>query len=339
MRNFKKILLTCVAFVLLVGLLSIGFMEVYFRTEYDVFQDGSERDALAGTIDCLYCGASHGYRAFKPSVIDPILGTRSYNLSGAMMTMQGRYELLRDEIERNPVKQVYLEVSFGTMTRNRVEEGPEGDLYTLARLNGFSRRADYFFRCFSVEEYPDVYRQFLSLGIDAALQLFRGQKADHSRRDRGYVPAGIRTMEFDTNYTVIFHSKKYPTQIDPYNQEYLDKILALCQAHDIEVILVTTPLSKTALCQSVNLQYFYEWYRDFAKERGLRFYDFNLYREKERLFPDETMFYDTLHFNDEGASLFSRLFAELMVRADSGEDLSDLFFATYPAMEDAVFGT
>ena len=62
MHNFKRVLKTTLAFVLTVGILSLALMEVYFRSEPDFFQDGSERDALAGSIDCLYCGASHGDR-------------------------------------------------------------------------------------------------------------------------------------------------------------------------------------------------------------------------------------------------------------------------------------
>ena len=338
MRNFKKILITLLSFCLLLGGISLGFMEIYFLTEYDFFQDGSARDALSGKIDCLYLGASHGYRAFKPSVIDPILGTQSYNLSGSMMTLQGRYELLQEEIARNPVTRVYLELSFNSMTRNRATEGPEGDLYVLARLTGFLRRTGFFFRAFSWQEYPGVYQKFLSEGIDAAFQWAKGHRADHSQRDRGYMPTGSRTIAFEQNYDQIFHSRSYPTEIDPYDQAYLDKILALCKAQDVEVILVATPISKSALCQASNLQHFYSWYKELASNHGLQFYDFNLYKEKDSLLPDDTMYFDTLHLNDEGASLFSAVFANLVRRTESREDVNKLFYDSYPAMEQAVFG-
>lgn len=338
MHNFRRILTTSVAFLLLLGILSLGFMEVYFRAEHDFFQDGSERKALAGTLDCLYCGASHGYRAFKPSVIDPILGTQSYNLSGALMTMQGRYELLREEVRRNPVKRVYLELSFNSMTRNRAREGTEGDLYALARYADFLPRLGFFFRAFSLSEYPGVYQKFLSEGIDTTLECLSGETAEHSGRDRGYMPTDPRTIEFETDYAAIFHRKTYSTEIDPYNQRYLDKILELCRQNNIELILITTPLSENALCEGANLQDFYAWYRAFAEKEELKFFDFNLYRDKESLLPDETMFFDRLHLNDEGATRFSQVFAELMTRADAGEDLSPLFYDSYPEMEQAVFG-
>ena len=123
------------------------------------------------------------------------------------------------------------------------------------------------------------------------------------------------------------------------NQTYLDKILELCRQHNIEVILVATPLSKNALCEAANLQDFYVWYQTLAEKQGSKFFDFNLYREKEALLPDETMFFDRLHLNDEGATRFSQRFAELMARENAGEDLSPLFYGSYPEMEQALFGS
>ena len=72
MHNFRKVLLTTLAFLLLLALISVGFMEIYFESELDSFQDCSERDALSGTLDYLVCGASHAYRAFDPAVINRV---------------------------------------------------------------------------------------------------------------------------------------------------------------------------------------------------------------------------------------------------------------------------
>ena len=338
MRNFRRIVCTALAFLLLVAAIGVGFMEVYFRTEYDFFQDGSERDSLAGSLDLLICGASHAYRDFDPAVIDPILGTSGYNLSGALMTMGGRYELLTEELARNPVKTLVLELSCNTLTRDRETDGIEGDLYVMARLSGFFHRARYFFEGFRVSEYPDVYYKFVSEGIDAALDLLRGRKADHSARSRGYMPTGPAVTELETNYAAILHSRRLIETPDPGNLEYLDRILTLCREQGIEVILVTTPLSDAYLCQCVNLQFFRDWYAELAAKWDLAYYDFNLLKDKSALFPDRSCFFDELHLNDEGAEKYSEYFARLLLRARAGEDLSDLFYPSYSEMERQVFG-
>lgn len=337
MHNFKKILCTTLAFLLLVGVVSVAFMEVYFRREGDSFQDGSDREALAGSLEYLICGASHGYRAFDPAVMDPILGKSGYNISGALMTMGGRYEMLSMETDRNPVDTVILELSFNAMTRNRAKEGTEGDLYVMARLQGFWRRFRFFFTGFRLSEYPDVYYKFVTEGIDATQELLSGNQVPASNRSRGYLPTGPRKEELDTDYAANFHTTSLNMTTDPYNEANLEKILTLCKNRGIRVILVTTPITDAYLCKYDNFQYFYEGYQALAEQWGLEFYDFNLYREKETLFPDETMFYDVLHLNDEGAALFSQVFADLLVRADRGEDISDLFYHSYGEMERAVF--
>lgn len=335
MHNFRKVLRTTLLFLLILAVGSVGLMEVYFRSERDVFQDGSERKALAGTLDCLIVGASHGYRAFDPTVIDPILGTSSYNLSGALMTMRGRWELMKREIARNPVRTVYFEVSYNTLTRNRRQEGTEGDLYAMARLDRILDRARFFFG-FYPGEWKDVYNKFFTEGGDVLLDKLEGKyQKDGRQRRRGYLPTGMTpNYEFTDDCQSVYRTKWrwLATEQDPWNLDYLDRIVSLCEDEGIELVLVTTPLSKEFVCTYGDFDVSYGWYRDYAQAHGLRFYDFNLYKEKETLLPDKAAFFDELHLNDEGAASFSRLFAELELRAQAGEDLSGLFYEDYEAL-------
>ena len=174
--------------------------------------------------------------------------------------------------------------------------------------------------------------------MEAAVDLLKGRTADPGVRSRGYVPTGERTTELETDYAKIFHSKHHSEVNDPYNEEYLNKILTMCQEKGVQVILVATPLTDAFLCQYDNFQHFYDWYAELAETWGLRFYDFNLLKGKSEMFPDLTLYFDHLHFNDEGADKFSEFFAELLVRADAGEDLNDLFYPSYAEMEKQVFG-
>ncbi|MBE6931823.1 MAG: hypothetical protein E7464_00365 [Ruminococcaceae bacterium] len=336
MHNLKKALIASIAFLLVTAVMSIGLMEFYFRSEEDFYQDGSERAAYAGSLDYLICGASHAYRGMNPEKIDALLGTSGYNISGGLMTMGGRYEMLRIEIERNPVKTVVLELSYATMTRNRVEEGPEGDLYVLGRMDRFWDRFCYFFRGFRISELPEVYERFLTEGIDALGKALNGElRRSDTQRFRGYIPTGPRTIELETNYEERFHSKTPEKEFDPYNLKYLERILTYCEERDIEVVFVTMPLTKTFLSTYAELDYFYDWYRELAQAHGCRYYDFNLLKEKDEMFPDPVAFYDVLHLNDEGAETLSNLFAELELRTAAGEDVSGLFYSSYLEMESA----
>ena len=119
MKNFKKACKTTVLFLLILVILSASVMGLFFQSESYFYQDYRERDELAGTLDTLILGSSHGLRAFVPEIMDKKLGVNSYNLAGSLMTMQGKYEMLRTEADRNPVKTVILEMAASSLTRNR----------------------------------------------------------------------------------------------------------------------------------------------------------------------------------------------------------------------------
>ena len=128
MRNFKKTARAVLALLLCVLVLYAGYTAPYFYGTAYYYQDASARSALRGSLNLLISGSSHAFRAFIPEQLDRTLGTESYNLACSMQTMEGRYRLLRKELERNPVQTVVIELSYNALTRSRAAEGPEGDL-------------------------------------------------------------------------------------------------------------------------------------------------------------------------------------------------------------------
>ena len=116
MRNFKRILKTVSLFLAVIIVLSVVFGALYLRGENYDYQDYRERDALAGELTMLINGASYVMYGIDPDVLDAYLGANvhSYNLTTSMLTLEGRYALLKKELERNPVKTVILEVSPDT---------------------------------------------------------------------------------------------------------------------------------------------------------------------------------------------------------------------------------
>ena len=139
------------------------------------------------------------------------------------------------------------------------------------------------------------------------------------------------------DYTKPFHDRSLNMTEDPANRETLERILDLCEAQGVEVILVTTPISKAFMYDYDNFQVFEEDYADIARAHGLQFYDFILYKTRDTLFPDETAFYDEVHLNRSGAETFSRVFAETVQRAAAGEDVGELFYDNYTEMSMAVY--
>lgn len=309
-------------------------MSAFFAGENYYYQDSRERAELSGTLDFFVCGASHAMRGFRPDILDKELDVNSYNLSCSRQTMQGRYELLNLELNRNPAKTVVLELSYDSMTRNRDEEGPEGDIYMLGKLGGFMPRVKYFFSAIRPKEYGRMYYNYLDNGVNCIKKIIHGTWTDkNTKLEKGYAAYKRDDDELNQNLKKIYHTRSFEETIYEPNVDYLNKIIALCKEKNVQLILVTTPLSKVTVCRYDNLDTFREWYENVAKENGLQYYDFNLIKDKEEKLPDSSAFSDKFHLGNKGAGTFTKMFTEVLNKAAAGEDTSDLFYSSYNELD------
>ena len=331
MRNSKvKALLVTLALVLCACLLLTAFCEAYFQYPAYYYEDAPVRKDLAGSLDTLIIGSSHAFRAFDPVILDEALGTHSYNLSGAMMTMEGRYLLLQKELARNPVDTVIFELSYNALLRDRDYEGPEGDIYLLGRLDSFSERVSAFFKLIRPSEYAEVFHDTLTRSRTAWGMLLKGTLTEPQMKSRrGFIPleANDLTLPYHEAYEMYYDEFVYPT-FRPDQEQLLRDCVALCREKGARVIFVVTPLSDHTLIRYYDLAQISEHCLALAKELDVPLYDFNLIRTRED-YPPDTAFFDDLHLSGSGAETFSRSFANILRRADAGEDVSPLFFDTY----------
>ena len=337
MRNFKKAMAATLGFILCLALMAGIVVWPYFHGETFYYEDARVRDGLAGTLDTLISGASHGACAFNARVLDDALGVSSYNLSGPLMTMKARKALLEKELDRNPVKTVFIELSCNALTRNRAKEGPEGELYALARMGGFRDRTRYFFQAFKEEEYLGVWSDTLHRGFDAWGSVLHRAPPVFDPADKGYLPRDPQDMSMDgETFSELYNSIAIEEEAFWDNKIPLMDMVKLCQSRGIEVIFVTTPMTDRLLAQFSNLEQSHQWYLFYAQTYGVPYWDFNLYRDRDALFPDDTAFYDLYHLSEQGAETFTRELAELCEKTHAGEDVSGLFYENYHDLDDAL---
>ena len=334
MHNFKKALLATLGFLIcLIGAATV-IVWPYYNGQYFYYEDAQVREDLAGSIDTILSGASHGYCAFDPNVMDEALGTSSYNLAGPMMTLQARETLLRKELDRNPVKTVFIELSCNTLTRNRNTEGPEGDIYTLPRMGSLWESIRYFFDAIRPGEYLSVCADTLDRGIEAWKSRYWGKDPEVDPANRGQLRRSAQDLSMTTQeYNEIFDTIGLPEETRWDNKEYLWRTVELCQERGIEVVFITTPLSDRLLAESKNLEEFRQHYLYYAELYGCTFLDFNLYRQRDELLPDDSAFYDKYHLSESGAEAFTRELADVYARLQNGEDIRPLFYENYDAMK------
>lgn len=331
MRNFRRALLTVLIFAALIFGISVPALYAYFSDDTYYYQDAEIRAELAGEIDTLFVGASHGLRAFDPACYDAVNGTNSYNLCNPMMTMQGRYFLLQQELQRNPVRTVIMELSYNAMSRtDEIDGTKEGDWYLMGRLENTQQRFQYLREAFTLDEIPALYCDAMTRGLtcismDLGIQKSMPHASERTRR--GYLPAsGADQSEPLETVVANYHRFTLSRAVEEENERYLQAIADLCRQQGIELILVVTPVTTRAATEYYGVQYVSNYYADFASQNGLRFYDCNLLQDKVERFPDETAFMDDTHLSETGAAQFSRLLAELGQKAP-GESME--FYPTY----------
>lgn len=335
MHNFKLLIRSIAVMLVMVFLISTVLTYPYFYGETYHYQDGYVRDSLAGNIDLIICGASQAQRGINPHILDKTLGTTSYNIASPLLTFQAKYTLLKKEIKRNPVKTVILEVCYDSMVRDRDEVGAEGDYYMMGRFTNPIERLGYFFSCARIDEYADFYYDMLDRGIKS-WKTFKDHKKGSSDnyKTRGFAPLPsepVPMIEKDKYY-----KEEILTKISTENEYYLFKIFELCMKNNIEVVMVATPLSDSAILSYDSLDEIQAYYCAVAENFDVPFYNFSLYKQKSQRFSDKTAYIDRNHIGDSAADDFTQLLAQTVKDSISGKDLSELFYPDYKTAQKQI---
>ena len=330
MHNFKKIILHTALLIFFVIIILICSTLPYFWGESYYYQDYKVRTSLSGKLDTLVIGSSHALRSIKPTVLNEKLNTKAYNLSSPLMSMYGRYVLLEKEINRNPIKTVYLEISYNALTLDRKTLGLEGDLYVLGRFDNVFERINFFTNAFT----PDEYRKVLSDIIVRSKNSFSIHNTIEQYKTFGYLsmPSNNQLLSDEVKEKVK-NTKVLDTKIKEESLNYFDKIIKLCKNNDIRVIFVVTPVTERMILEYSNLDDIFSQYIDLAKEYNCEYYDFNLDKHRKKLYSEESSFYDNTHMSDSGAEIFSNRLTEIIEDVDRGNNVSNYFLNSYTELK------
>lgn len=330
MRISKNLIISLFCFILTLVIASVVILYPVSHFELRNYLDYNLRDSLAGSIDTIYLGASHSTTSFIPQVIDDELGTFSYNLSSNMMDWDSRKYMLEMEIARNPVKTVVLEVSYDTLCRDEEAENGSGLETTIQRLGSLPKALDFMIENVRLNDWLNVYSRVLASCIAQWKDLLTqntSQQIDYA--DRGFQGQPHRDV---TLLKPPSEKNSVPADYQPESICMMEYLVTLCQQKNIEVIIVVTPLSDTMLYTHDGWDFFHDFMVEFCRKNGCALYDFNLLKEKFNLFSDNFSFLDNQHMSEQGAEAFSRVYAELIQKAESGEDVAGLFYPSYREM-------
>lgn len=329
MQHFKKALLVTSAFVLAVLFFTFPF--VWGTLHNDAYTDREAREELTGKLDYLIVGASQGLRSLKPSILDETLGCNSYNLCGVLTTFNGREALLNEELERNNIKTVVIEISRDAMGRSA--EALEGDMFILSRLSSFCNSVKYFFKNVSISQWDYVYYYYFNMGARNLVHKIKQINVD-TVNDKGYIPELQKDVAIAPQDVYEIHNSitmEFDTNLENVNT--LERMIAAIQAENAQVYIVVIPLSDHHIWEVENWADFEASLAELSTLLGVKIIDFNLLKSRYKVINDKTSFYDTSHMSDEGATAFSYEYCKIMNLIEEGQNVDDLFYGTYAEMK------
>ncbi len=328
MRISKKFILSLLCFLLVLVILSSIIMYPVYHYELRSYRDGNLRESLAGEIDYLFLGASHGVTAYCPSIVDAELGNSSYNLSCQMMDWDSRIYMLEKELARNPVKHVVIEVAHNALYRDEKTEYAEGTTFTVMRMDSLGEALRFMLEYVSINDWLNIYSRLLTAGLAQWLDLLHGDMSKQLRyENRGFYPMESNAITLDDAPDVSIH-----TNYLPENVERLEQLIQMCKDFQIKCSIVVVPVSDAYLYNSSGCDDFYEYMENFSQEHGCEFLDFNLLRNRYSILSDSYSFYDSVHMSEAGAKAFSKTYADVIKSLDNGDSIDTLFYSSYQEM-------
>ncbi|SCZ78628.1 hypothetical protein [Pseudobutyrivibrio xylanivorans] len=299
-------------------------------------------------IDNLFLGSSVVYFSENPEIMDEETGLNNFNLSSNAQRIDTSYFLLKDAIEKNDLKNVYIDCYSWIMTEYEIWDNEkqqyvmvdyiddpynDGQLWKLIDELKFSLTKAQIIAEYSKE--GDVfgavlpftrYRQKLfdwdyikeNLALKTKTKKNNGEPEIHTDeygfkcyiQEKGYQYIDTEIPEDGRALAKERDFNKYC--MGKKGESWLRKCIELCQKNNINVTLYVTPNIELQIASTENYDRYYRELTAIADEYNVELYDFNLIKEDYLDLNDRSMFCDVHHMNAKGAEKFTKLLAKVL---------------------------
>jgi hypothetical protein len=340
MHNFKKIFPRLILLLVFVFLLEKGVRFLYEPyDQYSIYANREYQENI-GKIDTLFLGTSRTYSSCDPAVYDELMNANSFNMGTGSQSITDSYFILKDALRLNPIKTVYLEVSVPTLKKIQNDSSTIGsfnrvsslfgklEMASAAQKNGLQMRELFFST--RVSDYFDF--DAVVKNVSYKLSSDRNTPPQMPKNDPSYLYKGFisSSREYTGKMKTTENKSKHRWSRSSISSERMNSLLDiidLCQKNEVELILFSPPITENFLSLVGDIDDMHACYQTIADTYGIRFFDMNLYKNKNEVFPN-SLFRDRMHMNIKGAETFTGILAEL---TQSGTDFSRFFNLQYCA--------
>ena len=276
-------------------------------------------------FEVMFFGPSHAYAAFSPLEIWEEIGVKSYVFATQQQPLWATCAYIKEALKTQSPSLIVVECRMAFGDKEYYAQGDDWGVtysymddiplswnkvqlawHSAPDLEGKTSALFNFMRYH--DRWKDLRREDLTFRRSQARDPYKGfVMLDPQEEDRPR-PA-IETV----------------TQSAPLlakNQRWLEEIIRLCQDKGVDLWLVKSPsnleLEEKAMLNTVEAT---------AGKYGVFFHDFN--EDYDSIGLNETMFFDAHHLDAQGASRFSRYFADVLAsaRPDLKTDWADPIWA------------
>ena len=287
MKNFIKAFIFITIFIIIVCFLNLVFSPDG-SSEGGWYVAGAMRDMYKqekNTIDVLYIGDSNVYTGVSPLEIYDITGITGFSASTPGQDAIGSYYVAKEFFKTQSPKVIMLDTGeFFTTKDFFTELSTRSEIdymnFCLNKLDlinedymNFSIKEKMTF-LFPIIRFHDRYQRLSEFDIRKLVL-----KSEISYK--GYL-YDIKTKRYENKGKNIYQKyKEYQKNkkeinitntglhIENYVQERIDKLKLLCKQNNCELVLMTMPTTDERAIEK------YEIFKEFAKEKELKYINFN----------------------------------------------------------------
>lgn len=262
-------------------------------------------------IEVANLGSSHGGSFFYN--IDEFKGLNCFNFANAQQTLDLDYALLRQYV-KNFKKNSTLIICLSSFETNGI---PSEELTWNSRQRYYSFLKGKYIENFSYSDWffykylPLLSAKDPSKDLKKAFDIIFKIKSDElpaETEEECYDNIPDEEKSLKAEKFVKYWKFLFPPSDEgkDFNRKYLDLIINLCREHDINTVVVTTPISREAYNALAEDKQFCD-VQEFHNQLKLKYPDTKFLNYIDLYFDQNKLFKDTNHLNAAGAKEFSKV--------------------------------
>ena len=243
------------------------------------------------STDVLIIGASRAMFCYKPSIIQDSLGMRVYDAGLDGVGVIGQYLSVKNALDNGALKVVIYDLGALQMSKRWNQDK-------------ISNYFPYYWVNDNVKEVVDDCKPHAKWLLSSALYQYNSSWHDIIRtflqkktNDHGFEPLPYTGEKWEPSY---WKEDDTPYSPEPLAVKYMDKIVELCKANNVKLIITMAPgLGSGFKSSALFLSH-------YCARNDVYFWDFT---ELEELNHDSKYFKDYNHINIEGVKVFTPILA------------------------------